>query len=145
MIKKQTNSEIKAVMSPLQEVIPVLNFSVILLPCPVFLNPSTLGLVWVAVELGVAPLCLQQCLGLKSVPLCCDLCVACRNRFVCRPCVWLCQFCPLALYSPCLFCAQKQLGMADKALPALGRGELICATGVSSSHLSGYMGLFSSV
>lgn len=48
---------------------------------------------------------------------------------------------PLALCSPCLLCAQKQLGVADKALPALRRGELICATDVFCSHLSGGHGV----
>lgn len=35
-----------------------------------FLNPSTLGLVWVVMEVSVASLCLQQCLHLKAAPLC---------------------------------------------------------------------------
>lgn len=62
---------------------------------------------------------------------------------MCRTCCCGCDSSvPLGLCSgTCLLCAQEQLGVADQALPALRRGDLICATDVFCSHLSGGHGV----
>lgn len=136
VIKKQTNAEIKAVMSPLQEAYSCTWFLSYFLPLP---SVSESQYSWSCLGGSGAqcsPLCFQQCWGLRAVPLCLWLVCGLPEQLCVQAVLFGTVLNPWHSAQP-LLCAQKQLGVAHKALPALRRGGLICATRVLFTSLRG--------